>query len=152
MDLKIIETHNGGDVVLKGNDLVITESLFNQPYISLFGGNAEQSTSDVGDTDHERSDFWGNDLLMRDDIANQFNSNFERAIQETVLNSSGIASLEEVVLDDLEHLKELANVTVRLSLLSNARIKINIHLQELDTLDDQIFVYLWDGTKLESIE
>lgn len=152
MDLKIVESHDGGDVVLKGNDLVVTDSLFNQPYISLFGGNVEQSTANVGDSDHERNDFWGNSLLMRDNVANQFNSNFQKALQETVLNSSGITKLEAVVEEDLEHLKELARLTVRISLLSNAKIKIYIHLQEIETLEDQIFTYIWDATKLEKID
>lgn len=152
MELKVVESFDGGDLVIKANDLEGTDSVLNQPYMALFGGNVEQSTEDVSEDGQERKDFWGNSLLLNNSLNNQFNSYFERELQRVSLTSSGIAALEAAAKKDLEYMSELSKVTVNISLQSESRIKIQIHLQELEGLSDQIFVYLWSQTKLEQVE
>ena len=77
-DLLIRETGNGGDLVLKGNDLAMVSGAENMPYLSMFGG----------------VNWWGNDLLLGEDIDLQFNSESEAAINDISLNSAGRVALE----------------------------------------------------------
>jgi len=44
MDLEIVETLNGGDLLIKNNDLSMIEGLQNMPYIGMFGGNVGHVT------------------------------------------------------------------------------------------------------------
>jgi hypothetical protein len=38
-DILIFETGNGGDMMLRNNDIVTVEGYENQPYLAMFGGN-----------------------------------------------------------------------------------------------------------------
>ena len=62
-DLVIYETGDGGDVVLKGNDFELTESLFNMPYLAWFGGNPGFSTTGNELENEQRFDYWANSLF-----------------------------------------------------------------------------------------
>src|SRR5690606_6946193 len=79
---------NGGDIKLLGNDLAVIYSHENQVYLALFGGNVEQSTP-AQETTETTEDWWGNNLLFGGDAAKQFNSETERALNNTALNSAG---------------------------------------------------------------
>lgn len=152
-DLSIFETLNGGDVALKGNDLFLANSLWNQPYLALFGGNTAQDTpSDPEDIseDLERFDHWGNSLLHANSPELQFNSKLERTLQEVALNSAGLQELQQVIEDDLSYLDGIADVEVTVSLDGVDRVRLDILLQEPENLPLN-FVFLWDGTKLEEI-
>ena len=46
MDLKLIETGDGGDLVFQNGDIKLTSEVYNQPYLAHFGGNIENSTTD----------------------------------------------------------------------------------------------------------
>jgi hypothetical protein len=75
MDLAIIETGNGGDLQLVGNDLAMVNGIENMPYLGMFGGNIEEST--VNKVEKLQSfDWWGNNLLMPGNQSIQFNSSF----------------------------------------------------------------------------
>lgn len=112
-DLLIKETGNGGDLVLKGNDLAMVSGAENMPYLSMFGG----------------ANWWANDLLLGDDIDLQFNSESEAAINEISLNSSGRVALENAIQRDLASLKKNSNsaLVVSVSFVSSERISIEIN-------------------------
>ena len=148
--LKIVETLDGGDLVLKGNDLEATDSLLNQPYPALFGGNVIQGTDEVDPNTQGRGDWWANEMLFRNEINSQNNSKFERALNTTPLNSEGVALLEEIALSDLSYLSDLADISVDIHVEAANRARIEIKIIELESLTSQIYVYLWDSTKLES--
>lgn len=102
---------NGGDLQLLGNDLALVYGMENQVYLALFGGNVE-------------GNWWGNDLLMPNDTAQQFNSQTERALDNNVLNDAGIAKIQNAVKADLAYLKAI--VTVVVSLLDANVVEIQI--------------------------
>ena len=151
-DLALQETGNGGDIQLKGNDLVITDSIFNQIYMGLFGGNPEASTTGEELTTEQRRDWWGNNLLLQDLPDIQQNSTLERTLNEVALNSSGRLQIEEAAKKDLEFLKEIAEITVETKIFDVDKIEIIIFAKETENIEPQIFIFIWDATKQELIE
>jgi hypothetical protein len=122
MDLVLIETGNGGDLVLQGNDLAIATGYENIPYLSMFGG----------------ADWWGNEFL---DPAQQFNSLTESALKQYALNSAGRVEIEKAINADLEYIAANVpgtKVSVVTTIVSDNRLSIVI------TIDGQTFSYLWN--------
>ena len=151
MDLSIQDNGNGGDVVVKGNDFELVTSIFNQPYLGLFGGNVEMSTQDGTKDLNQRFDYWGNELFFQEDQGQQFNSNFERELQNVSLTSAGIQKLESVLKDDLKYLAPLGTVTTNIFIDTVDKINIEVFIQEPGELAEQLFKMIWDGTRLEVI-
>jgi len=62
-DLSIYESGNGGELIVTNNDLVLSETLFNQVYLALFGGYIEAVTRGDEPINEERLDYWQNSLF-----------------------------------------------------------------------------------------
>lgn len=148
VDLKLIETYDGGDCVLKGNDLEMISGLQNMPYIGLFGGNVEQSTTGPKTTE-ETFDFWGNFLFHPTEQPIWFNSKTEKLLKEVSLTSSGRIQIEEQVKSDIDFMTTFAQVSVKVSLIGVDKIKIYIQLIEPNKQDSTDLVYIWDATQEE---
>lgn len=151
MDISVYETGSGGDFVLKGNNLELTEAIFNMPYLGLFGGNVEQSTPRIRNENEQLFDYWGNSLLIPNDTNLQYNSLTEKTLNETALNSSGRVRIQQAVLKDLAFMSDFADIEVQVSLITVDRVRIQISLTEPDNLNVREFIYLWDATKQEVI-
>lgn len=149
MDLKLIETGEGGDLVLMGNDLVITNGLHNMPYLGLFGGNPEQSTNGPKIPDEQAFDYWGNNLFYANEKVRQFNSSFERRCKEVSLTSYGRLQLENAIKSDLSFMSSFAIVSSDVTIVGSNRIRIDIKIEEPVNKQTTEFVYIWDGTKNE---
>ena len=148
MDIQLIETGDGGDFVLKGNDLVVIDGFQNMPYLGMFGGNIEQNTKKFNESE-ERFDWWANDLFMQNDSEIQFNSYVERLLKDIVLNSSSRIKIQTAVKSDLLFMNKFSTVDVSVSITSASRIEIEIKIIKLNSLESQEFSYIWDSTKLE---
>lgn len=112
-DLLILETGNGGDLVIKGNDLAMVEGVENMPYLSMFGGNVA---------------WWGNNLLLSDSDDIQFSSESEQSLLDISLNSAGRVALENAIKRDLAALKTNSKsaLVVSVAFVSNDKISIEI--------------------------
>lgn len=150
-DLKLIETLNGGDIVLEGDDLVVINGFQNMPYIGIFGGNIEESTKEFNPGE-QRFDFWGNSLLMFNQPEIQYNSDTERLLNEIALNSSGRLLIEQTIKKDLEFMTAFAEIEVNVTIVSTDRADINIRIQEPGNIESTEFDFIWDSTKLELTE
>ncbi len=151
MDLKLIESGNGGDVVRLGNDLSIINGFQNMPYLAMFGGNPEQNTPTTRKPTEQAFDYWGNSLLFANQPEIQFNSNTERALSNTALNSAGRITIQNAVISDLKFMEKFAKVTVEVSLVNVDRVQIFIRIIKLDNLEATEFIYIWDSTQQELI-
>ena len=147
-DLKLIETFDGGDLVLNGNDLQVIDGFQNMIYLALFGGNIEQSTKEF-DEDEERFDYWANDLLMLDSPDIQYNSETEKTLNEVALNSRGRLLIEQSVKKDLEFMQDFGNIEVNVSIIQSDRVKINVIIKEPNELNSNEFNYIWGATENE---
>jgi len=150
MDLKIIETGDGGDAVLIGNDFETIDGFQNMPYFGMFGGNPGHPTKQFLENE-KRFDYWANDLIYRNQSGIQFNSLTEKLLNTTVLTSNTRLKIVETVKKDLKFMKDFAIVDVSVSIESVDRVGIYIKINELSNVEQKEFVYLWDSTKAELI-
>jgi hypothetical protein len=129
MDLAILETYDGGDIQIKGNDLAIVHGIENQLYLAMFGGNIEQLPSVKNP--EQSFNYWANDLLFIADTSQQFNSFTEISFDKIPLTSSGRVQLENAIKRDLEYLKKLNVIfTVSVTIVSTDRIDIIIKITQ----------------------
>ena len=141
-DLTIYETGTGGDLKIVANDLALTTSVFTQVYLAFFGGNIEANTQGNEPEGVERFDYWGNDLLFKNQPNKQFNSNLERALYNTVYNSSGRIKIEAAAKQDL---KFIPTAQVSVSLLTETRLVIAVSFNGTSQ------TYTWDNISKEVI-
>ena len=149
MDVKLIETGNGGDVRRKTKDIFVIEGLENMPYLALFGGNVNASTPTRRLVNEQAFDWWGNNLLFPNDQGRQFNSLTESRLIDTPLTSSGRIRLEEALKEDLKFMKPFADISVSVTIISTDKVKMLVTVQEPNNLQAKEFVYIWDATKKE---
>lgn len=146
MDLRLVETGDGGDVLRVGNDLGVLYSFQNMPYMALWGGNVKASTGPRIPSE-QAFDFWGNTLLHENEPAAQFNSQTERTLGQVALNSSGRQLIQNAVNADLEFMRAFAVVVVEVQIIATDVVRIGIELTEPGNLQSKTFVYLWDNIK-----
>jgi hypothetical protein len=152
MDLAIIETGNGGELKLLGNDFAMQGGWGNMPYLAMFGGNPQGVTKEKLPTE-ESLDWRGNNLLMPQDKSIQFNSLTERTLMEVALNSSGRLKIEQAVKKDLEFMEAFAEIKVSVTIPAVDKVKIDIRVQQPENLQGRIpdiykqYIFIWDATK-----
>lgn len=147
-DLRLIETFNGGDIVLKGNDIEMISGFQNMPYIGMFGGNRNQSTTGSKVTE-QAFDFWGNNLFDPNGQDVWFNSLTEQMLNITSLTSQGRLEIEQAVKKDIDFLTKFATVTVSVQLVSVDTVIITIEVQEPNIKSSETFTYIWSATQSE---
>lgn len=126
-DLIIAESKDGGDLQKNGNDLKVTNGIENLVYLALFGGNEKQSLEKNNITEQDFS-WWGNALLMADSPDQQFNSDFERTLNNTELSSSGRVKIENAAKKDLAFIKKIGTLTVEVTIptIDTVSLKVTI--------------------------
>ena len=150
-DLNIFETGSGGDISILNDDLLMGESLYNQVYLALFGGNIEASTKESYIINEERLDYWGNSLIWKNNRAIQFNSETEKTIQNTTLNSSGRLTIIQAVNKDLAYLDSIINFTVDIQINGRDNLKISVYFTEKTNQQDRVIEMIYDKAKKEII-
>ena len=128
MDIAIFESLNGGEISVNGNDLATVGDVENQIYLALFGGNPGFPSKNNVDQ-AESFDWWGNNLLMPSNQSIQFNSLFEKELQNVALTSSGRIRLETAAKKDLEYLKAYAKVEVSITIVSDDVIRMSLTMK-----------------------
>jgi hypothetical protein len=108
-DLAIVESGNGGDLQMVGNDLGVVTNNENQPYLAMFSGNAD------------KSQWWGNQLIFADQPNRQYNSLTEYTLNNTPLTSAGRTVIEGAIKKDLSFLQP--NV-VQVSIISDNHVSV----------------------------
>ena len=150
-DLLLYESGSGGELFLENNDLALTESLYQTIYVSLFGGNVEASTVGNELVGEERSDYWANSLLFKNEKNKQLNSRTERTLNEVTINSSGRLKIKSAVEEDLIFLKKLANLEINIVILGVDKIEIEIIMTSIQNQSNKTFQFIWDNAKREII-
>jgi hypothetical protein len=148
MDLKIIDNGNGGDAVFNGSDLEIISGWENMPYLGLTGGNIEANTIKFNDGE-QRYDYWANSLFYPNNKNIQFNSDFERLLNNVSITSASRVLIEQTIKSDLSFMSSFSSVSVSVSVVGLDRIEILIKVKEPDNLESNEFIYIWDATKKE---
>lgn len=150
-DINLFESGASGDFAIVNGDLLMGETLYQNIYLALFGGNIEASTKEVYLSSEERKDYWGNTLIWKDRKSVQFNSETERVIQNTTLNSSGRLLVIQSVNTDLEYLKSIINFEVEVSIPKHDMLRITINFGALSNQQDKVLQMVYDNAKKEVI-
>lgn len=150
-DIGIFESGDGGELSIVSGDLLLSESILQQVYLALFGGNIESNTIGNEIDSQERFDYWANGLLWPQNPDKQFNSNTERALNELVLNSSGRIKVINAVESDLDYLKLIVNFEVSVSIVSKNSVRISVVLLSKNNLENKQLVLVYDNAKNELI-
>lgn len=150
-DIGLHESGSGGDLTITANDLLIGESLFQQVYLALFGGNLEASTRGDELFSEERFDWWGNSLFLKDDPSKQFNSITEKTITEVALNSQGRLKIISAINNDLDYLKSFLKIDIDVSFLGATKIQITIIFSKKEGNDSKVLQLVYDNAKNELI-
>ena len=146
MDLKVILTNNGGDLVKNPKDLAVVTGFENFPLLALFGGNIQENTPTTRVVNQTYEDWWGNNLLLPKDASRQFNSDTERMLNNVALNSFGLVQIEDAIKRDLSFMDQFANIKIVVRLIGPDRILIGIQIEQ------KKIVYIWDNTSKELID
>jgi hypothetical protein len=149
-DIHIFESGNGGELAIVNQDVFLVETLYQQAYLALFGGNIEANTSSTIATE-EKFDYWGNNLFWGNIPSKQFNSNTQRVLRDAVLNSVGRLQIITAVTQDLAYLSQLANIDVDVVIISTNRIQIDITFTRRTNQQSQIFQLVYDNANNEII-
>lgn len=150
-DILLYENGTGGELLILNNDISLVETLYQQVYLRLFGGQLEANTKGNEKEGEQRFDWWGNQLLFNNEKDKQFNSNTERVLDNVVLNSSGRIDIIRAVKSDLKNLKKIADISINALILTHSRIKISILLQKPEIEEEKIFQFIWDNARKEVI-
>ena len=146
MDLRIIETGNGGDALLSGNDLAVDYTFETMIYLALFGGNPGSNTPTDRLINEQGFDWWGNTTLLPNEPLLQFNSLTEHILNTTTLNSAGRITIENAVKSDLVFMSDFAEITVAVIIPTVDTVNITIRLQQPDNLQIKEYIFIWDAT------
>ena len=150
-DILLYETGSGGDFAVLNNDLMLSETLYQQIYLALFGGNVEADTKSLYLESEDRFDYWGNSLVWKDSKGKQFNSKTERILQEVVLNSSGRLKIVNAVNSDLEYMSDVAEFTVDVGILSSNKVSITVSFKEKKNQQNKKLQLIFDNARNEVI-
>jgi hypothetical protein len=148
MDLKLIDNGNGGDAVFNGTDLEIISGWENMPYLGLVGGNIESNTIKFNEGE-QRMDYWANALFYPNSKSIQFNSDFERLLNDVAITSASRILIDQTIKSDLSFMGVFSSVSITVSVLGLDRIEILIKVKEPNNLESNEFIYIWDATKKE---
>jgi hypothetical protein len=150
-DLHLYESGSGGELAFLKGDLVLTETLYQSIYISLFGGNIEASTIGNEILGQERLDFWGNSLVFANSPDKQFNSQTEKVLSETALNSRGRLTIQRAVESDLSFLNNIAKFAVEIFILDSNKVRVDIKMKTIPNQEENIYRFIWDNARNEVI-
>lgn len=150
-DILLYESGDGGEFSIQSGDLALTESLFNQVYLALFGGNVASNTKREYLPTEERFDYWANSLIWVNEPIKQFNSNTERVLQEVALNSSGRLAILQAVNDDLQYLNSLLDFAAESEIISVNKIRIIVNFTAKGNQQDRVLQLVYDNAKNEII-
>jgi hypothetical protein len=142
-DIMIYESGGGGEILLKNNDIEMTDSLLNMPYLAHFGGNLEASTTGNEQENVERFDWWGNVFF---DESAQMNSSLEKTLNETALNSAGRVTIERQAKNDLQFLADIADISCNVGIIGVDKVRIS------DTVSQSVVDFIFNATNSELIE
>lgn len=148
IDVRMFESGNGGDILLRGNDFVSSFSFESMPYLGMFGGNPGFPTPRVRKSEEEAFDYWGNSLLFADAPEEQFNSITEYTLSNVTLNSGGRLEIEEAVKKDLSFMTAFSDINVNVSILGDAKVGIAIDVIRANNEVDKKFLFIWDNFEL----
>ena len=141
------ENGNGGQTLIRSNDVQTTRSLFPMVYIRLFGGNREGNTSINRLNSELNKGWWGNSPTNKKDWINSDTERLLKGISTTYANKKRI---EDAIKRDLKDLQQYGKQTIEVTYPSLNRVSMYIQIARGNSTEK--YSILWDATINEVIE
>lgn len=140
MDLLIVPTLDGGDLLTKNGQAALDPSPRTAIYLSLFGGNVDDS----GDDSDNSKQWWGN--LVATDEAAVYRSRTQWALTRYPPSPDNLTRIEEAASLDLEWLRqEFEQVDVSARMLALDRLELIVELTIDGVTTPYTFQVAWAG-------
>jgi phage gp46-like protein len=140
-DVALRHTNDGGEIVAANGLLDMDDGLYGAVYLSMYGGNVEDSGSD-GD---KANQWWGN--MSELEPEQTYRSETQHALRSLPLVPASLRQIEDAVKRDLEWMvpKPASAVDVRATMPALNTIKIEVAI----TIDGRVFRFEFTeyGTK-----
>jgi hypothetical protein len=150
-DINLFESGSGGEMRILNSDLLLTETIYQTIYLSLYGGNVEQDTNNEESNLKENFDYWGNQLFYSNNPDKWFNSQTERTLSTVALNGEGRKLIEDAVNADLQFLNNVVNFTVEVNITSSNKAEILIFISEFQNQADRQLKMVWENSRNELV-
>lgn len=144
-DVYIYDTVDGSEFVIKNGLVMPDEGLKTAVYLSLFGGNED-------DTEGGKNSktWWGNRLIgVRDD--EKLVNHFLLFIRSVPITSKNIVLAEEEAMRDLQWMKDNGisdSIGVKIYMVEKNRIELKITIEKNgDSLESEVFNVQWEAMK-----
>ena len=152
--IEMNENGSGGDYTITDDGILLDNSLETICYISLFGGNLEGSTEvDRKPRGALYFDYWGNVDYLNDETQ-QFNSEFEKMLAHTAINSGNLIEFEAAAEVDLNFLVQqqlVESVSAEATIQNPGELRIDITIEQPSQTEPETFSFLWKET-LQRVE
>ena len=146
----LYEDGNGGQMVLRNNEIIHTRSIATLAYLKMFAGNVSEKTRKENNTGELRSDWWANDPV--DNSEKWINSETEKVLRGIVISSSSRFDIEQAVKNDVKDLEGLGSVDVSVTFPSPNYVRIIITITEPNAKSSNRLIVTWDASRNEIIE
>lgn len=135
MDVRLYQTVDGGEIDISNGQLALSDGLETAVYLSLFGGNEDDSGGD----DTERKQWWGNFEELDED--EKYRSETQYLLNGLPASSANLLRIEDAIARDLAWLSNglASSVDVAVSIPALNRIAISIEI----VIDDREFSYVF---------
>lgn len=150
LNFALYEDGNGGQMILRSNEILQTESLATLAYLAMFGGNVEAETQKENSPGELKRDWWANDPSKNSET--WINSRTEKVLRGIEISSSSRFEIEEAVKYDVKELEQYGKVKVEVTFPSLNRVEILITISEPNVIKDKRLQFVWDATRNETIE
>ena len=127
-DVVLFQTPEGGEITCTAGQIALDEGLATSVYISLFGGNEDDS----GDDSDKAREFWGNKI--ESDSTKKLRSRTGNLLRSIAITSGNLSRIEDAVTQDLQWMLDtkLADAvvpSVRVPALNTVQIDVKIEIQ-----------------------
>jgi phage gp46-like protein len=139
MDVRLFQTDDGGEITCTNGQLVMSDGLAEAAYLSMFGGNEDDSGSD-GD---EPKEWWGNKLEAGS--TRKYRSETQFLLRSIACVSGNISRIKDAAERDLAWMKDelAASVDVAVSVPAPNRINITVAIAIKDKRFEVVFTEAW---------
>jgi phage gp46-like protein len=130
-DVRLFHTKDGGEIESIGGIITMADGLETATYLSLFGGNEQDS----GQAKDDRGQWWGN--LAETEAASKYRSETQHLLGSLVATPSNLRRIEEAAVRDTSWME--AKVA--------SRIEARATMPRLHTLDLTLGITMKNGTE-----
>ena len=137
-----------GDFAIINGKIRTDLTLHTIVYISLYGGNTQADTPIQRRPEGVENKDWFGNLFFVQEPENQFNSKFERALNEVALYTGNLKQYEQAAIEDLQWLidKKIAkSVDATATIPGAQKLRIDIDIIKPDNIEER-YSFIWDST------